>query len=71
MVDRTVEEFGKIDILFNNAGINIVKPFVKVTEEEWDCVLDTNLKGYFLCAKAVGRVMLAHRVYERIPLYCQ
>jgi NAD(P)-dependent dehydrogenase (short-subunit alcohol dehydrogenase family) len=61
MVDRTMEEFGKIDILFNNAGINIVKPFVKVTEEEWDRVLDTNLKGYFLCAKAVGRVMLEQK----------
>jgi len=58
MVDKTMEEFGKIDVLFNNAGVNVVKPFVKIEEEEWDRVLDTNLKGYFLCGKAVGKEML-------------
>ena len=58
MVDQTMSEFGKIDILVNNAGINIVKPFVDLTEDDWDRVLDTNLKGYFLCAQKVGREML-------------
>jgi NAD(P)-dependent dehydrogenase (short-subunit alcohol dehydrogenase family) len=58
MVDSTLTEFGKIDILVNNAGINVVKPFVDLTEDEWDKVLDTNLKGYFLCSQAVGRKMI-------------
>ncbi|MFC1823153.1 SDR family NAD(P)-dependent oxidoreductase [Thermodesulfobacteriota bacterium] len=61
MVERTMKEFGKIDILFNNAGINIVKPFVDYEEDEWDQVLDTNLKGYFLCGKFVGREMLKQK----------
>ncbi len=58
MADKTVADLGKIDILVNNAGINIVKPFMKITEEEWDRVLDTNLKGYFLCSQAAGKYML-------------
>ena len=61
MADKTIAEFGQIDILINNAGINIVKPFVDLTEEEWDRVLDTNLKGYFLCAQAAGREMLKRK----------
>ena len=61
MTDKAISEFGKIDILVNNAGINIVKPFVDVSEEEWDRVLDTNLKGYFLCARAVGKEMLKRK----------
>ena len=58
MVQATVAEFGTVDCLVNNAGINLVKPALKVTEEEWDAVLDTNLKGYFLCSQATGRVMV-------------
>lgn len=58
MVDQTLSEFGKIDILVNNAGVNVVKPLLKISEEEWDRVLDTNLKGYFLCAKAVAPKMI-------------
>lgn len=59
MVTRTVEHFGRIDILVNNAGINIPEPALDVTEEHWDRVLDTNLKGLFFCAQRVGRVMVA------------
>ncbi len=59
MVKRTVEHFGRIDILVNNAGINIPEPALDVTEEHWDRVLDTNLKGLFFCAQRVGRVMVA------------
>jgi len=61
LVDRTIEEFGKIDVLFNNAGINVVKPFINIEEDDWDRVLDTNLKGYFLFGKAVGREMLKEK----------
>ena len=58
MVQATVDEFGAVDCLVNNAGINLVKPALKVSEEEWDAVLDTNLKGYFLCSQAAGRMMV-------------
>lgn len=54
---KTVEKFGKIDILVNNAGIAQFKPFLELTEEEWDRTLDINLKGYFLCAQAVAKEM--------------
>ncbi len=59
MVKTAVEYFGRIDILVNNAGINIPEPALDVTEEHWDRVLDTNLKGLFFCAQRVGRVMVA------------
>jgi NAD(P)-dependent dehydrogenase (short-subunit alcohol dehydrogenase family) len=58
MVRRTVAEFGKVDILVNNAGIIDYKPFLEITEEEWDKTLNVNLKGQFLCARAVAREML-------------
>lgn len=58
MVQAAVAEFGKVDCLVNNAGINLVKPALQITEEEWDAVLDTNLKAYFMCSQAAGRVMI-------------
>ena len=58
MVEATLERFGRIDILVNNAGINIPEEALEVTEEHWDCVLDTNLKGLFFCSQRVGRVMI-------------
>lgn len=61
MTDKTLAEFGKIHILVNNAGINIVKPLLKITEEDWDRVLDTNLKGYFFCAQAVAPHMIEQK----------
>ncbi len=61
MVKKTVEEFGKIDILVNNAGIAPLKPFLEISEEEWDKVLDVNLKGYFLCAQAAAREMVKQK----------
>jgi NAD(P)-dependent dehydrogenase (short-subunit alcohol dehydrogenase family) len=51
MVARVAAELGGIDILVNNAGIYPSRPWLDVSEEEWDAVLDTNLKGYFLCAR--------------------
>lgn len=57
MVNKTIEKWGKIDILVNNAGICQFKPFLELTEEEWDRTLDINLKGYFLCAQAVAKEM--------------
>ncbi len=61
MTDKAMSEFGQIDILVNNAGVSVVKPFVDLTEQDWDLVLDTNLKGYFLAARSVGREMLKRK----------
>lgn len=58
MVARTVAEFGKVDILVNNAMYSTIKPFVRLSEEDWDRVMDVNLKGPFLCSQAVARNMI-------------
>ncbi len=60
-VDAVVNEFGRIDILVNSAGVNIPQVAEEVTEEAWDKVLDINLKGTFFCCQAVGRVMIAQQ----------
>lgn len=57
LVKATVDKWGKVDILVNNAGICQFKPFLELTEEEWDRTLDINLKGYFLCAQAAAKEM--------------
>ena len=59
LVDRVLDEWGRIDILVNNAGLNIRQFAVDVTEEAWDKVVDTDLKGVFFCSQAVGRHMVA------------
>ena len=51
------EAAGRLDILVNNAGINVRQPAFEVTEEAWDLVLDTNLKGLFFTAQTAGRIM--------------
>ena len=61
MVDRTVAEFGTVDILVNCAGIAGGANVVDLAEETWDRVLATNLKGVFLCCKAVLPVMIERR----------
>ncbi len=58
-VAAVLEAFGRIDVLVNDAGVNVRKPTLDLSEEEWDLVLDTNLKGYFLVAQAVGAHMVA------------
>jgi NAD(P)-dependent dehydrogenase (short-subunit alcohol dehydrogenase family) len=57
MVAQVMEKFGRIDILVNNAGINIRGPIEELTEDDWDMVVDTNLKGPWLCCRAVGPIM--------------
>jgi len=61
MVKRTVAEFGRVDILVNNAGILTFKPFLELTDEDWDKTLAVNLRGQFLCARAAGRVMAKNK----------
>ena len=58
LVAQTMGEYGKLDILFNNAGIDIAKPIVETTEEEWDRTLDINLKGVFLGCKFSIPIMI-------------
>ncbi len=57
--------FGQVHILVNNAGCNIRKPALDVTWDDWNTILDTNLRGSFFVAQAVARRMIAHR-YGRI-----
>ena len=64
-VDAAHQELGKIDILVNNAGCNIRKPAIDVTWDDWNTILDTNLRGPFFVAQAVARHMIPRR-YGRI-----
>ena len=57
LASKSVETFEKVDILVNNAGLGDNMPFLKMPEEEWDKILDINLKGYFLCTQAFGQHM--------------
>ncbi|RFU63237.1 3-oxoacyl-[acyl-carrier-protein] reductase [Peribacillus saganii] len=61
MVKAVIERFGSLDILINNAGITRDNLLMRMKEEEWDDVINTNLKGVFLCTKAVTRQMMKQR----------
>ena len=61
MVKEVVDAFGGIDILVNNAGITRDGLLMRMKEEDWDAVLDTNLKGVFYCTKAVSKLMMKKR----------
>lgn len=62
MVKTVIEQFGRLDILVNNAGITRDNLLMRMKEEEWDDVLNINLKGVFLVTKAVTRQMMKQRV---------
>jgi NAD(P)-dependent dehydrogenase (short-subunit alcohol dehydrogenase family) len=59
MVDATMDAYGSIDILINNAGLSIDGPFLEMKEADWDRVYEVNLKGPFLVSQAVARNMIA------------
>jgi len=61
LIKTTLDHFGKIDILVNNAGITRDSLLLRMKEADWDAVLATNLKGVFLCTKAVSKGMLKQR----------
>ncbi len=61
MVSKTVEHFGTIDILVNNAAVNVTRPLLDLREDGWNRVMDVGLKGYFLCTQAAARVMVTRK----------
>ena len=58
LVERAIQEMGRVDTLVNNAGVNIPRDALELTEEDWDRVLDVNLKGLFFLSQRVARTMI-------------
>ena len=61
LVQKTMEEFGRIDILVNNAGASFQSPAEDISPNGWDAVINVNLKGTFLCCRAAGKVMIKQK----------
>jgi NAD(P)-dependent dehydrogenase (short-subunit alcohol dehydrogenase family) len=59
--DQVISKYGRLDILVNNAGIYQSKPFLEMTEEDWDRTIDINLKGYFHCAQRAAKEMAKNK----------
>lgn len=68
MVKQTMDTFGKIDILVNNAGITRDGLLMRMKESDWDAVMNTNLKGIFVCTKNVSKVMMKQRTGKIINM---
>ena len=77
MVAKCEAAFGKVDILINNAGINVRKPTSEVLEEEWDSVIDISVKGSFLCSQALltgmiernwGRIVMLGSIMSHVAI---
>ncbi|SMC67224.1 3-oxoacyl-[acyl-carrier-protein] reductase [Sporomusa malonica] len=61
LVKQTIEAYGRVDILVNNAGITRDALLMRMKDEDWDAVMNTNLKGIFYCTKAVSKIMMKQR----------
>lgn len=59
--DEVVKQFGQLDILINNAGIYLPKPALEITDEDWDKMINVNLKGQFLCAQKAAKEMMKNK----------
>ena len=68
LVAKVIEEFQQIDILVNNAGVISRKPIAETTDEEWNSMMDVNLRGTFLCSQIVGMEMIKRRSGKIINL---
>jgi NAD(P)-dependent dehydrogenase (short-subunit alcohol dehydrogenase family) len=68
MIEAVEAEFGRIDILFNNAGMTTPLPAVELPEETWRAVIETNLTGTFLCSQAAARSMISRRAGKIINM---
>lgn len=66
LVEKAVEKYGRLDIMVNNAGMGITKKVIEMTEEEWDEVFDTNVKGVFFGGAAAAKQMIAQGEGGRI-----
>lgn len=62
ILEETIEKFGRVDLLVNNAGVQTTTPFLELTEEEWDQVLDTNLKGTYFLSQIVASYMVEENI---------
>lgn len=71
LVQRVADKFGAIDILVNNAGVNVIASLLELREDDWEKVIDTNLKGYYLCSQAVGRRMVERKQGNIISIASQ
>ena len=69
LFDKTLKQFGHIDIVVNNAGITRDTLMIRMNEKDWDMVLDINLKGAFLVTKTSARVMMKQRFGHIIPIH--
>jgi Short-chain alcohol dehydrogenase of unknown specificity len=58
LVESVDDEFGRIDVWVNSAGVNAATPFFEIDEDEWDHIMDVNLKGVFLACQVVGRYLV-------------
>ena len=61
LIDQTMEQFGRIDVLVNNAGVTKDTLLVRMSDEDWDRVIDTNLTGAFYTTRAAGKIMMKQR----------
>lgn len=71
LIEKAAVQFGTVDVLVNNAGVNIAKPAMEVTEEDWDTVLDLNLKSVFFASQAAAKYMITQRSGKIINIASQ